>query len=149
MSLIACFQAQQRHLVSMGFSRASEARFAWNEEAHDTDRHYARTGGLQVEVAPSITRLPPEQQVAILRHEWGHVLDNLYGPRIKMAGGRVWVGRASGEAWEAWGRRNKEARETWADGVAHAVFPGWYGYDGPLQLQTLGAGTVPRPRGLK
>lgn len=126
---------------------------------HDTPRHFAacRDDGRLILVAPHLCDQPVSTVEGILAHELGHAVDFLYPAEWVLRGRKVVrrERRDFGEAeWErfarAWQKRDADAVELTADGIAESVLGEPLGYCGPCRLQTLGAPECGRrPMGLR
>lgn len=128
-----------------------------NDDAHDTERHFAMTrgDGRQVILAPEAADLGIGTLVPIMAHEWGHVSDLLMPGRWLLLGRyepAVWDGGASKKQskrnYRRWLERTDDEIEWAADAIALAVTGKRIGYCGPCLLQCFGGGK-PRPKGLR
>ncbi len=153
------FQRLVSRFVEAGLTRASKTRLQVDVKMHDTPRHFAacRDDGLLVLVAPQLCDQPVPTVEGILAHELGHAADFLYPAEWVLRGRRVVRRRREDfeeEEWErfarAWQKRDADAVELTADGIAEWVLGTPLGYCGPCRLQTLGAPECGRrPVGLR
>jgi hypothetical protein len=114
-----------------------------------------------VVVAPEIVELPPETVVAIIAHEFGHVLDFAYPADYALAGEELlrWRGNIPSQDPRAeqarvarirqWERRDSDTVERTADQIASHVVGEPIVYSGPCLLQTFNRRGVRRPGGLR
>jgi hypothetical protein len=116
-----------RRIAAQRFSGVAKTALILDPTVHDTPRHFACTNKSQVRVAPELSAEPPEVISAVLRHELGHVV--------------VLCGYAKAA-------RGRDAQERQADEIAERVYGKHISYD-ERGVQTLKAGTRPRPMGLR
>ncbi len=146
--------------IERGLVKVGATRWRVTPEAHDGGRHFAmcRTDGTEIQLAPEMILLPTATARGIIAHEFGHAADYLYPAQfLPGPGGRLYPVRAGQRSndgvpaarYNAWVRRNYDEIERTADGIAEGVLGERIGYAGPCQLETLGAGVRPRPRGLR
>lgn len=136
-------------------SKVRRTRLLVDADIRDSDRHYAgcRDDGLLIVVAPAAAKLPFEQLVAILCHEFGHAADFLYPARFlaRRHAPAQWVPTATrkmGRIRRLWSERNDDQVEWAADSIAYAVTGCPIEYCGCRMIQCFDGG-VERPEGLR
>ncbi len=142
----------QLHLLQdVGLERVSRVTWSIDPSIHDTPRHFASTSydGLNVAVAPEFFGLALPTQKAILRHEWGHVVDFLYPARLgRLSPEGSALRQPSMADISRWQERDPDHIESDADELAFGIFGEKISYQGWCQIQVVGEG-IARPRGLR
>lgn len=146
-----------------GSSRVRKVRMECAPSVHDTARHFAGAteDGRKILVTPELAELPEPTVVAILAHEFGHVMDFAYPSSFTLRLDELSIRDSQPPASEDkravqgtmaamryWRDRDPDVVERTADAIAEEVTGSRIGYTGPCMLQTLDAG-VPRPAGLR
>jgi hypothetical protein len=142
----------KRELLAKGWDRAAETRWQQDESVRDTYRHFAATDqdGSLISISYDLWRLPGDQPIGILAHEWGHALDFLYPAEIaQIVGGRPVLSEPDDRELERWRKRSKDEVEVAADEIVFGVWGRALRYDPRCHLQSFSAGTRGRPRGLR
>lgn len=147
------FLEQQQQLLDQGWDRVDEVRLGWAliRERPRTMAHTRHEKGapVRIELDPAFLRLVEDHREAILRHEWGHVLDVLYPASIDgVRDGVPVIVEPTEEDMQVWNARSDDEWEWAADELAEGVFGEPIRYKGACLLQSLRAGT-PRPAGLR
>jgi hypothetical protein len=107
-------------------------------------------------VAPEMADLPSETVLAILAHELGHAVDFLYPGEFALGKDRKVMRRdldgvddQQRQRWvRGWQKRDDDAVEFTADGIAELVYGIPIGYCGPCKIQCFDRGQA-RPAGLR
>jgi len=92
------------------------------------------TRPITVVVAPDFAEQDRARQIALIRHELGHALEFMVGRSVVLN-----ILDAAGYDLDTWGGTERRA-----DALAEIVFEAPIAYD-RADVQTLGAGTRPRP----
>lgn len=143
------FRKVKRVVVTIGL------RF---DDTHEGGRHLAATAGdgSRMTLSPNLGALDRGTRLAIIAHEWGHVVD------LGIAPG-AWLDDGFGEPnLKRWRVRTKDEIERAADEIAEAVMGRSISYAGPKNLQTFAPDAIrpcadhafcaalrPRPVGLR
>lgn len=155
--------------VEAGAARTKKTKLEIARWAHDKPRHFAATEetGRKIVVSPEFAELPEDTVLAILSHEFGHVVDFLYPGRYMVVDDGELVempevpefdpdAEIDPRALEAvlarerfWNRRDKDAVERTADAIAEFFTGRLIGYAGPCELQSFDRGMRPRRAGLR
>lgn len=136
-------------------SKVRRTRLLVDESIRDRPRRYAgcRDDGLLIVIAPQAVRLPLEQLVAIIAHEFGHATDFLYPARFlyRRSETAIWVPEEApkqAKIRRLWSERTDDQVEWSADSIAYAVTGRPIEYCGCRLLQCFEGG-VERPEGLR
>ncbi len=130
----------QERLLLLGLDACACTTWRVDPKQHCTPRTFASTSscGSNITVAPEMQGLDPEHQDAILRHEWGHVVDMLYQGYVRCVRGEVLLlDKLTIAKWEAWQERPTPQVERTADALAEGLFGQPIRYRGPLLLQAF------------
>jgi len=138
-------------------SKLKKVKMIVDPSVHDSPRHFAqcRDDGMLIKLAPQAAKLPWENLVAILLHEFGHAADFAYPAMwvtsFSNSDPAVWVGMREDKytrKWRnLWNVRNDDQVECSADAIAHAVAGISIKYCGPCMVQCFSG--ADRPGGLR
>ena len=145
------FEELQERFAEAGLKRVLRTKLRCVSHVHDAPRHFAgcMEDGTIIYAAPQMIELPEETVMGILAHELGHAADFLYPGEFVLRGERIVRMEADRHRMKGWRRRDADTVELSADFIAEAVLEVPIGYRGPCQLQSIGAGGVRRPLGLR
>jgi hypothetical protein len=142
--------------ADQGHTEPESARVRYEEDAHDSDRHFARAAmdGSFVEFAPSLALAPMQVILGIMSHEAGHLVDLTHPGRFWMEKGKLVeydeIPSKNGKKFlDRWHRRSDDDVEIIADRIAEVVMGFTIGYVGPCLVQCADCGGVRRPKGLR
>lgn len=145
------FHELRTRFVAAGFRQVSRTQLRCSHDLHDTPRHFAgcMQDGRIIYAAPELVELPEETVLGILAHELGHALDFLYPGEFLLRGDRVVIVQPDQQRLKGWKKRDADSVEVTADLIVEHVLGVPVGYRGPCLLQSLGAGGIRRPQGLR
>lgn len=145
------FEELQERFVAAGLGRVEETCLRCASSLHDTPRHFAGCleDGTVIYAAPQMVELSEETVMGILAHELGHAADFLYPGEFVLRGDRVVRMKPDTQRMKGWRKRDEDTVELVADLIAEVVLGTAIGYRGPCHLQSLGAGGIRRPLGLR
>lgn len=147
------FAEQRQHLLDLGWDRVAKVEMHV-EPIELSPRNVAQSAFRPrkpplVILDPQFLWLNADQREAVLRHEWGHVLDHLYAASLRgVVDGIPVLREATRSETATWKARSHDQIEWAADELALAVFGDRLRYSGRCLIQSLRHGTWPRPAGL-